>query len=152
MLDSLAIVFDCRRVHSRDVLFQRLTLDKSHGIAETAVRRFSKPVNWHDAWMIQPRGNYGFELKLLTAIAAVAMFRPDEFQNDIALKFAVVGNVYFAQSPPRVKLQFLIRLLNDECPGVRIPRTFGLNDRRHSADFRYGVFSLVRGSISSIRF
>jgi len=57
MLDSLAIVFDCRRVHSRDVLFQRLTLDKSHGIAETAVRRFSKPVNWHDAWMIQPRGN-----------------------------------------------------------------------------------------------
>jgi hypothetical protein len=100
MLDSLAIVFDCRRVHSRDVLFQRLTLDKSHGIAETAVRRFSKPVNWHDAWMIQPRGNYGFELKLLTAIAAVAMFRPDEFQNDIALKFAVVGNVYLAQSRP----------------------------------------------------
>jgi len=74
------------------------------------------------------------------------MLRPDEFQNDVALKFAVVGHVYLAQSSPGMKLQLLIRLLNDERLSVRIPRTFRLDDRRHAADF------CCRGFLAGSRF
>jgi hypothetical protein len=85
-------------VESLDRLLKGLALNEAHGVTRLALGVVGQGIHRHDARVLQPGGDLGFDEEAAPALGVLGMAFEQPLEGDLAIQPFVVSDKYLAKS------------------------------------------------------